>query len=243
MLPSPPMRFARQVEPEWLDELPAEDPDAIRSRRDLRRLNVWMGNAGTMARLLEGFGAPRRGRRVVELGAGDGTFLLGLARRLTPQWSGTTAVLVDRAMLVSAATRLALATLGWEVEVETADVFEGLARIPPRDGTVVLANLFLHHFPREPLRELLTQVAARAEQFVACEPRRARLTLGASRLVGLIGCNAVTRHDAVASVRAGFEGRELSQLWPAGAGWTLEEGRAGPFGHRFAASRQEAAGH
>jgi hypothetical protein len=51
----------------------------------------------------------------------------------------------------------------------------------------------------------------------------------------LIGCNAVTRHDAAASVRAGFAGRELSALWPARPGWRLREGRAGLFSHLFVA--------
>jgi hypothetical protein len=231
------MGFERRVEPERLDALPPDHPDAIRSRSDLRRLNAWMGTVGTMARLLEGFGGHRRVRLVIELGAGDGTSLLALARRLSPGWSGTTAVLVDRLMVVSPATRHGLAEMGWKVEVVTADVFAGLACIPARDATVVLANLFLHHFHPEALRELLALVAGRALGLVACEPRRSPLALGASRLVGLIGCNAVTRHDAVVSVRAGFRGREISRLWPRGAGWTVEEGQAGPFTHRFAARR------
>jgi hypothetical protein len=230
------MRSARQVHPEWLDELPAGDPEAVRSRRDLQRLNVWMGNAGIVARLLER-GTSGRVRRVVELGAGDGTFLMGVARRLGPAWSGTKAVLVDRAALVSEATRQALARSGWQVEVVTADVFEGLANLPSRDGTLVLANLFLHHLHPERLRELLARIATRAAWCVACEPRRSRLTLGASRLVGLIGCNAVTRHDAVISVRAGFSGGELSAEWPKLESWTLIERAAPPFSHLFVARR------
>ena len=42
----------RIVLPELLDELPPEAADARRSRRDLQRLNVWMGHAGIMARAL-----------------------------------------------------------------------------------------------------------------------------------------------------------------------------------------------
>jgi len=59
-----------------------------------------------------------------------------------------------------------------------------------------------------------------------------------SRAVGLIGCNRVTRHDAPASVRAGFTGRELSQLWPEPESWLLEERAAGPFSHLFVAQRK-----
>ena len=102
----------------------------------------------------------------------------------------------------------------------------------------MIANLFLHHFEDSPLRALLEQVSTRAELFVACEPRRDWLTLRASRLVGWIGCNAVTRHDAPISVRAGFAGHELSALWPAGGDWHTEEGPVGPFSHHFVAWRE-----
>jgi hypothetical protein len=225
--------MARRVDPERLDELPADDPDAVRSRHDLRRVNGWMQNAALVERMLAQGRPPAN---LVELGAGDGTFLLGVARRLGPSWAGTRALLVDRVMLVSEPTQRAFADLGWELEVAAADVFVGLARSPARDATV-LANLFLHHLPDEPLRELLARVAEKAGHFIACEPRRARFALAASRCVGLIGCNAVTRHDAVVSVRAGFAGRELTRLWPAGDGWTLEERAAGPFSHVFGARR------
>ena len=74
----------RQLTPELLDELPADDPRAVHSRGDLRRVNRLMGNADIMARALldlpGGTGpsglvgqAPAL-LSVVELGAGDGTF-------------------------------------------------------------------------------------------------------------------------------------------------------------------------
>ncbi len=42
----------RIVKPELLDELPPADPRAVRSRRDLRRVNAWMRNHAIMARAL-----------------------------------------------------------------------------------------------------------------------------------------------------------------------------------------------
>ena len=39
----------RIVQPELLDELPPDDPRAMRSRRDLRRINAWMRNHAIMA--------------------------------------------------------------------------------------------------------------------------------------------------------------------------------------------------
>jgi hypothetical protein len=47
----------------------------------------------------------------------------------------------------------------------------------------------------------------------------------------------VTRHDAEASVRAGFCGRELSELWPKSDAWVLTERAAWPFSHLFVARR------
>jgi hypothetical protein len=53
--------------------------------------------------------------------------------------------------------------------------------------------------------------------------------------VGVLGANDVTRHDAVASVRAGFRGHEISNLWPRQSGWTLHEQGIPPFTHGFTA--------
>jgi SAM-dependent methyltransferase len=223
----------RLVEPEWLDTLPARDNGAVRSRSDLRRINWLMGNVGVLERLLRSAGRPRR---VVELGAGDGTFLLRLAYRLAPRWGRTRAVLVDRHDLLGDATRRGFLQLGWEVEAIQADAFEWLAAEQGAD-TILVANLFLHHFSNEQLRGLLQTASRSCRLFGACEPRRSGFALTASRWLGLIGCNAVTRHDAPASVRAGFAANELSSLWPRGAGWELREDPAGLFSHCFLAQK------
>lgn len=230
----------RIVKPELLDDLPPGDRQAIGSRADLRRLNHLMGHAGILSRALlpQLIASPVRARplRLVELGAGDGTLLLRLARR----WSalGVTAhlTLLDRQTVVSTETRRAFAALNWSVNCVATDVFTWLQQpAPPVD--VILANLFLHHFPEERLGTLLQLAAPRTNLFIACEPRRSPLALTASRWLGLIGCNAVTRHDAVVSVRAGFTGHELSALWPAGSDCALSEHPAGLFSHCFVAQR------
>lgn len=226
----------RYVGAEWLDELPAEDPGALGSRRDLRLLNFCMGNTAIVARTLSSACADKPPRRVVELGAGDGDFMLQVVRRLRGIWNCGKAVLVDRQNAASCETRKAFAALGWEVEMVHADVFDWLAR-PATSGEVFLANLFVHHFADSQLTALLRAVAQRAEIFIALEPRRSLWSFGFSRLVGMLGCNRVTRHDAPVSVQAGFRGNELSQLWPRAVDWSLEERRAGPFSHLFLARR------
>lgn len=102
----------------------------------------------------------------------------------------------------------------------------------------MLANLFLHHFDSVRLARLLGRAAENAEAFVACEPRRSLFSLAASAGLGLVGCNAVTRHDAVVSVKAGFAGNELSALWKRGGGWVTKEWPAGLFSHCFTAVRR-----
>lgn len=227
----------RRLEPEWLDDLSADDPRATRSRRDLRRVNWWMGHPRTMARALRGACPREAPARVVDLGAGDGDFCARVAERLAPGWRNVTAVLVDRQSTVDGEVPQRLAACGWQVEVVVADAFQWLQQADRHDRAVFVANLFLHHFGSEQLAGLFEAVAARGALLVACEPRRGLWPLVSAGLLGLIGCNAVTRHDAAASVRAGFAGRELSALWPA-PGWQLHEGRAGLFSHLFVARKE-----
>jgi hypothetical protein len=229
----------RVVMPEWLDEMGAQEKEAVRSRRDLQRLNFWLGHARLMGCPLASLRASAEQARIAELGAGDATYMLRLARRLSRRRVAGKAVLVDRRPSVSPGTCAELERSGWTVEVVEADVFDWLPGAIPADALV--ANLFLHHFAEQPLARLLALAAGKCSLFVACEPRRAALPLTASRLLWLLGCNAVTRHDAPISVRAGFSGRELSTLWPA-AGWSLRERRAGLFSHFFVAKKIEIPG-
>lgn len=230
----------RDVEPELLDDLRPGDPRAIESRADLRRLNFLMGHAGILSRLFCHQFANRslgsQALRLVELGAGDGTLLLRLARRWSALGVKAEVTLLDRNDLVSAETRLAFARLDWPLQIVATDVFNWLEQPDPHVD-VMIANLFLHHFPDTRLRELLYLAAARTNLFVACEPSRSPLALAASRSLWLIGCNATTRHDAALSVHAGFAGRELSALWPSNTNWVTNERSAGLFSHCFVASR------
>ena len=224
----------RRVVTEWLDELDPLDPRAVRSRQNLQRVNKLMGNLRTVAMVLE-VHAPPHLERIVELGGGDGTFLLRLARRMASRWPRVRVTLVDRLDLVAESTRSQIRQLGWELETVQAEAGDWLAA--DHGKGLVIANLFLHHFASEQLSWLLRRAAQSAEAFVACEPRRSLISLTASAGLGLLGCNAVTRHDAVVSVRAGFAGKELSALWPCDGGWVTSEGSAGLFSHCFTAVR------
>jgi hypothetical protein len=253
----------RVVEPEELDHLAPDDVTAQRSRRDLRRVHRAMRTRAILVRALDrAVTAAKRSAslRILELGAGDGTLMLGVARVLAPRWPAVKLSLLDRQALVADRTVADYAVLGWEVQLLTADVLDWVSDAsdasnvasnvassdassdassePPPRWDLIVTNLFLHHFEEPVLRRLLAAVAARTEVFFACEPRRAWVALAGSHLVGALGANAVTRGDAVLSVHAGFRGAELTALWPAAAGrWRIEETPAGWFSHCFCASR------
>jgi hypothetical protein len=225
----------RSIEPELLDLLPVGDPQAIGSRRDLVWINALMWQPLIMRRLLARHVA-RPPRRILEIGAGDGRFMLTVARRMALIWPGVELMLLDRAPVPTPAMRGAFEKIGWRAQAVTADVFEWAASARHQRFDVISANLFLHHFDEAALGRLFRLFAPMAPLFVATEPWRANFPLFATRLLPAIGANSVTLHDAAASVRAGFAGGELTRLWPGGAGRVLEERRVGLFTHVFAAA-------
>ena len=224
----------RLIVPELLDALPDDDPGAVGSRRDLVWINALMLQSRIMAGLLRKH-VPAPPGRILELGSGDGTFMLAVARRMGDPWRGVDLVMLDKADLVTDSRRSAFASLGWRAEPVVADIFEWISRPGNARFDLVCANLVLHHFSDDALRGLFSSVQELADVFVATEPRRNRVALAGCALLKLIGVNAVTMHDAAASVRAGFAGEELTRLWPTGREMRLEERRLGPFTHAFTA--------
>lgn len=195
------MEFAgvkRVVVPELLDELPADDPEARRSRRDLRMINGLMGNFRWMRRAVSHSGSGR----LIELGAGDGTWLASVAN--TGPNRGLTGIdLQGRPP-----------GLADEIAWHQGDAFELLAdrlgTSPADEGPTVAANLFLHHFADERLREL-GELLQRCGALCFSEPLRSRLALVEGRSLFPV-VNRVTRHDMIVSIRAGFRRGELPAL-------------------------------
>jgi hypothetical protein len=246
------MTMPRVVVPETLDGLAETDPAAMRSRRDLQRIHRLMGTRRILTRALKHLIAPvgapdGQPLRILELGAGDGQLMLGVARAL--ERSGYPAVdltLLDRQDLVSSETIGAYAEMGWYATSQVVDVLDwATGRGPVRRDRqsrpfwdVIVCNLFLHHFEGSALLSLLDAIEARSAGVMVCEPRRSRLALAGAHLVGLIGANAVTRKDAVLSVHAGFRSSEIFQLWEGRtANWMLKEYSGGLFSHCFCAKR------
>jgi hypothetical protein len=229
----------RRVEPEWLDELSANDPRAQCSRNDLRRLNALMGNAGMIANELRGAFSESALQRITEIGAGDGDFLLQVVRRLRLRndVSPREILLVDRQFLLSEKAKHEFRDLHWNAAALESDALVYLANGAPKSNAII-ANLFLHHFSDARLCELLKCAAGKTDAFIALEPRRSAFAFFFSKQVGFIGCGPVTRNDAPVSVRAGFANREISARWPDHENWNLTERPAGLFGHLFVARRK-----
>jgi hypothetical protein len=241
----------RVVAAEVLDNLPQDDPRAIRSRRDLKRVHKAMGTRNIILQALRAMKLARlevEPLRVLEIGAGDGSLMLGVAQDLDRAWPKVALTLLDRQALVTPATVASYLAVGWTVATDIGDVLEWAARDTdtpanaPARWDLVVANLFLHHFEGIQLTRLMQAIALKSDRLLACEPRRDWLALAGSHLTGLIGANAVTREDAALSVHAGFNGKELSALWLTfGQHWRIQERAAGLFSHCFCAERMGAA--
>jgi hypothetical protein len=210
----------RVTAPELLDSLPADSPEAVRSRADLVRVNRVMGNLAWFERVLPPLVRP--GETCLELGAGDGALALRLHAAGLP---------VD-------ALDLAPQPAGWPPSARwhRADLrdFAGWAGRP-----VVLANLFLHHLDDRELAALGPSLDRHARLLVFNEPLRSPRCLLLWRLASSLGrAGPITRHDGAVSIRAGFRAAELPRalgLDPRRWSWRVRSTFLGA--HRLVAAR------
>ena len=229
----------RQLEPEWLDAMPSDHPEARRSRADLKRINAWMGHVGIMTRKFQTARSCLAPTSILEIGAGDGLFTLELARRCHRFWPGVKIIALDRQPCLSPGTIEIMSALGWPVTALAMDIRNW--QPGPESHDLIVANLFLHHLDFDDLETLFQKAALSSRCFIALEPRRMRWPKIGATLLALLGCNRVTRHDGLASIKAGFYGDELTNLWPKDNQWRLEERRGGLFSHLFFAIKKPAA--
>jgi SAM-dependent methyltransferase len=225
----------------WMEAGLTPLPDPTRDerlRRDLARIHRAMGSATIVRRAIDRLGLAMPPRRVLDLGAGDGTLLLRVARAMPPSWKGVELTLLDLHDVVTDRTRKAFAGLGWQTRVEKVDVIDWANAAHPGGYDLCLSVLFLHRLDKAARAQLLPAIARRSMAFVACEPRRSAVARAGSHFVRLLGSSETMRDDAIAGVDAGFSGRELSGAWPPAPGaWALDEYAAGLFMHCFSAVR------
>lgn len=212
----------RVLQPELLDTLPPDHPDAVRARQEMLQVNGIMGNHRWIQRMLCRHG--ESGWRVTEVGAGDGALSLRLRAAGLCRAEDLHAMdLAPRPHQWPAAAR-------WT----QGDV---LAHDLP-DSEVLLANLFLHHFTEDQLRKLGARISPATRLIVAAEPARLWIHTVLGRLFcALAELNHVQRHDMQASIRAGFRGDELRSALGLGIEWNVGVRMHPLGGYRFLAWR------
>ncbi|MDP4609824.1 MAG: class I SAM-dependent methyltransferase [Opitutales bacterium] len=209
----------RKVRPEILDSLPASDPDALASRRDLKRINQLMGNTRWLIKQLK-VNSAETAPHYLEIGAGDGTLAKHLIHHLHPKQYTA----LDLAPCPSEWPK------GDDEQWKQADL---LHEDNYATATHLIANLVLHHFEAPALEQIGRHIHDHNIQTIlCCEPCR-RTIHKAQLLAGkLIGFNQVTLHDGCVSIDAGFRQNELPLalgLQPDQWQWKIQETLMGAY--------------
>ena len=190
--------LSRKVEPELLDQVPADDPVALKIHRDILRYNRLMGNFRWVGREVRR--SLRQGDRVLEIAAGQGHLLNALAKRKLLTRAGHVAA------FDAACSRPELCPEGVEWSVCRAEDFSGY-----RNFDVILVCHFLHQLSADALQALGEQLA-HARVIIAAEPRRHPLAVRLCKASRLIGFSQEGICDAYTSIHAGFRRDELTTL-------------------------------
>jgi len=212
----------RALQPELLDSLPSDDPDALRAREEMLQVNGIMGNHRWIERMVRRHAEP--GWHITELGAGDDELSLRLVN----------AGLCHAGLLH--AMDLAPRPDNWPLNAQwtSGDVLNH--ELPASE--IVIANLFLHHFTTEQLRTLGSRLSPSTRLIIAAEPARLWMHTVLGRLFcELAELNHVQRHDMQASIRAGFRGDELRQALGLSNDWQVSVQMHPLGGYRFLAMR------
>jgi hypothetical protein len=198
----------RVVVPEILDGLPHDHPDAIASRRDLRRVNAVMGNPRWLLGKARAHADLAR-RGITEIGAGDGRLAMQLALAF-PEASVTA---ID---LAPAPADPLPSNIAWR----QSNILDPEAVQP--SGGLLVASLILHHFQAAELAWLGRYFMTRFDALALVEPDRRQLAHRLGRLAWPF-INRVTRHDMHVSIDAGFAKHELPKLLNLEDCWQIEE--------------------
>lgn len=181
----------RTLQPELLDSLPPDHPDALHNRRDLRLTNRVLGTHRWLLRTLPHLVRPSE--RVLEIGAGTGELgqrlvRAGIALDGLDIWPRPADWPTDRA---------------WHrADLRNFDDYDAY--------DLIVGNLIFHQFPDSDLAALGAKLRRRARVIVACEPVRRRASQLLYRAIApALGANHVSLHDGHVSIAAGFRGNEL----------------------------------
>lgn len=210
----------RVIIPEILDSLNPADSRAIRSRRDLKLIDLYLGNSRWIVRQLKTQKSPSA--RMVEIGSGEGDLCRKIQTSI-PSATITGLDLIERP-----------ANLPSDIQWIAGDFFQTLHNL---EADACIGSLILHHFSDEALRALGERLQS-FRTLAFCEPLRARVPLFLSMLSSAF-MGEVTRHDMPASIRAGFRKGELPALLGLnGKNWSIRESSHWRGALRLIASRR-----
>jgi len=182
----------RILQAELLDHLDPADPGAVRSRRDLRLIDLFLGNSQWILSHLRRLHGVSEG--VIELGAGEGR----LCHRISFMLPGVTVTGLDRV----APPDLLPDPVRWV----RGDFMETLSSV---SGSVCCGALILHHFDAESLRKLGVELQ-RFPHLLFTEPHRSAFPLGMSRLVSPLPARSRATTCRQVSGRVFARGNSLS---------------------------------
>ena len=198
---------------ELLDD-PHADPVAVRSElRDIARLNGLFGGTRAVVEALEPcFAKAGKGATWTLLDVGTGLGDIPRAAAAAARRHGITLRLVGVELNRAAAAAARRADGDGGFELILAD--GGALPLPPRSVDVVIVSQVLHHLPPEVTVRWIASLSALARRAVVlADLRRSLVAMGAVWLVSFpLGLGAVTRHDAVLSLRRGYTRSEFNQL-------------------------------
>lgn len=207
--------WARDRQPEWMDE-PALDANAHRRALfGLRRINHVSRTASQIGRPIARLARKTSGRplRVLDLACGGGDVLIACARRFRSLRLNVELHGVDRSeTAIQIARQLAQQARLEGVQFSRLDVLRDAI---PRDYDVVMSTLFLHHLAEPDAGRLLQGMAEAARQAVLVDDLlRSRSAFG----MAWIACRVLTRSpivrmDGPLSVRAAFTLDELHRMF------------------------------
>lgn len=210
----------RLLVPELLDSMDAADPRAIRSRLDLRFINLFLGNERWISSMLREHCLEIHS--LLELGAGDGHLLKRL-HSILPE-------AIISGLDLSARPEGLPSGIHWI----RGNFLETLTDVK---ADACIGNLILHHFDSEALRTL----GGKLQEFrllLFSEPLRKTLPMRLARMA-LPLAGEVTRHDMPVSIRAGFLKGELPSLLGLDPGlWNVKEYESERGSLRFMAIRK-----
>jgi 2-polyprenyl-3-methyl-5-hydroxy-6-metoxy-1,4-benzoquinol methylase len=201
---------------EWLDAETMDDAALRRNLADIRRINFLLGWTAFTVR-----GVARQAQEIakisgkrefslLDVASGSADIPLAIAR-----WAGRKGY---RARIVATDISPQIVAVAQEqaagaptITVERQDALA----LPYAPGSfdIALCTLAIHHFEPERAVELLAGMTRVGKHVLVFDVARARLAyIGSLLLTRLLPMDAMTRHDAPASVRRGYSAPELREL-------------------------------